>query len=420
MKPLNPEQSAAIDAMITFLDGPEESFFLLKGSAGTGKTYCIQELINRIRGRLVFTAPTNKATKVLRATLTSDAYKPDCRTIYSLLGLRLEANGEVKELASPEDPIDLTQFRAVIVDEASMVNDILTTFIKQTAETFGVKFIFLGDPAQLPPVGEQRSNVWRIKNTAILTKVERHDNQILELATRLRGVVDHPAPSIKLTSNNADGEGVWQCGREEFFQRILSAADVGDFTLPTTAKVIAWRNVTVDAYNKAVRAQLFDNAAEVKWLPEDRVILMAPAKNLEGDTVGRTDDEGRITHVVEEFHPLYPEFKVWRLSATTDDNNVITLRALHDDYLLAHNRRAEELALAAKTNRRLWGKFWEFKEAFHQVRHSYAITAHRAQGSTYDRVYVDWRDILLNHNRGEAFRCLYVACTRPRKELYLG
>ena len=63
--------------------------------------------------------------------------------------------------------------------------------------------------------------------------------------------------------------------------------------------------------------------------------------------------------------------------------------------------------------------FWEFKEAFHKLRHAYAITAHRSQGSTYDTAFVDWRDILLNRNRGEAFRCLYVACTRPKRRLFL-
>jgi ATP-dependent exoDNAse (exonuclease V) alpha subunit len=67
----------------------------------------------------------------------------------------------------------------------------------------------------------------------------------------------------------------------------------------------------------------------------------------------------------------------------------------------------------------LWKKFWAFKESFHSARHAYAITAHRAQGSTYQIAFVDYRDILLNRNRQEAARCLYVATSRPKKELYL-
>jgi len=53
------------------------------------------------------------------------------------------------------------------------------------------------------------------------------------------------------------------------------------------------------------------------------------------------------------------------------------------------------------------------------VKYAYAITAHRAQGSTYDTVYVDYQDILMNRERYEAFQCLYVASSRPRKTLYL-
>lgn len=415
------EQGTAIEAIKDFLADPEKQFFLLSGYAGTGKTYCIQHLVGLVRGRLIFTAPTNKATKVLRDTLTTDQYKPETRTIYSLLGLRLEANGEVKELTVPEDPLDLTQYRAVIVDEASMINANLFRFIKQTADAQHVKFIFMGDPAQLPPVGELRSPIWNHCHAASeLRTVMRYDNQILALATALRGQVDHPAPKFVRKTDNAEGEGVWVCGEGEFEQRILDAAGQGRFSQANNAKAIAWRNVTVDAFNRRIRQRIFDNASATMWLPDDRIILLEPAKDLNDETVATTDDEGRITRVEEEWHPTWREFKVWRVSVTTDDNRVIVLGVLHEDFRQLHDVKAEELAAAARMNRRKWQSFWEFKEAFHKIRHSYAITAHRAQGSTYEAAFVDWKDILSNRNRSEAFRCLYVACTRPKKELYLG
>lgn len=414
------EQGQAIETMVTFLRDPEAQFFLLAGYAGTGKTFCIQNLVDLARGRLIFTAPTNKATKVLRDTLTTDQYKPECRTIYSLLGLRLEANGEVKELAVPEDPVDLTKYRAVIVDEGSMVNSKLFAFIQQVANDQKVKFIFMGDPAQLPPVGEHRSPIWEhCHKVAELTRVMRHDNQILTLATAIRKVVDHPAPRLNIQSDNADGQGVWRLGEGEFEARIMQATDAGRFSRANDAKAIAWRNATVDALNRRIRQRIFDNAASQPWLPDDRVLVTEPAKDHEGDTVATTDDEGTITRVEVGWHPEWRGFKIWRVSITTDDNRPIVLRVLHEDCFAEHARRAEELAQAARLDRRKWGTFWDFKEAFHKLRHAYAITAHRAQGSTYEAAFVDWRDILLNRNRSEAFRCLYVACTRPKRELIL-
>ena len=420
---LNPEQSAAIIAIQAFLspEASDQRFFLLSGFAGTGKTYCIRHLIDKIKGRLIFTAPTNKATKVPRDTLTTAEYKPETRTIYSLLGLRLEANGEVKELTIPEDPLDLSEYRAVVVDEASMVNAKLFSFIARTAKEQKVKFIFMGDSAQLPPVGETRSPVWdRHDAAATLTKVMRYDNQILALATAIRGQVDHPAPQFRRVSDNANGEGVWNCQEGDFERRLLDAAGQGRFSKPNCAKAIAWRNVTVDNLNRRIRQRIFDNAASSPWLPDDRIILLEPAKDPQGEPIGSTDDEGTVTRVESEWHPVWGEFKVWRLSVTTDDNRVIVLRTLDEEFRRAFDTRVEELAQAARSDRRRWGAFWKFKEDFHKVRHSYAITAHRAQGSTYEAAFVDWRDILSNRNRAEAFRCLYVACTRPKFELYLG
>lgn len=415
------EQGTAIEAMLDFLADHDKQFFLLSGYAGTGKTFCIQCLIPRVRGRLIFTAPTNKATKVLHDTLATDTYAPECRTIYSLLGLRLEANGEVKKLTEPEDPLDLTKYKAVIVDEASMVNSNLFRFIKLTAESQHVKFIFLGDSAQLPPVGELRSPIWGNAHAgAELQAVMRHDNQILALATAIRKVVDHPAPRIKLVSDNDLGVGVWRLEEGEFEHRILEAAACGRFSQPNMAKAIAWRNVTVDALNRRIRQRIFDNATSTPWLVDDRVLVMEPAKDLSGETAATTDDEGRVTRVELEGHPEWREFKIWRINVTLDSNKPVILRVLHKDCAAAYTAKVEELAQAARLDGRKWKMYWNFREAFHKLRHSYAITAHRAQGSTYEAAFVNWKDILLNRNRGEAYRCLYVACTRPKKELYLG
>lgn len=95
-------------------------------------------------------------------------------------------------------------------------------------------------------------------------------------------------------------------------------------------------------------------------------------------------------------------------------------RVLHPEFEGPYKRRCEQYAEAAKLDKRKWRFFWDFKESFHSLRHAYAITAHRAQGSTYDTALVDMRDILLNQTRREAFQCLYVACTRPKKRLFVG
>ena len=416
---LNEGQALALSAITQWLADPTfQPFFVLRGSAGTGKTYCVRELVNQSRGRFIFTAPTNKATKVLRESVTTKDYQPECRTIYSLLGLRIEANGEVKELTVPEDPVDLSQYRAIVVDEGSMINKQLCDYIKQVAEQYKIRFLFLGDPAQLPPVGEDSSPIWQFANGAHLTKVMRHDNAILELATRLRDQVDRFSPSIKLEANNDGEQGIWQSKGSEFAKGILEDADSGNFELPYGSKVIAWRNVEVDKFNQMIRNRIFQNPTS-PWLSGDRVLFTAPAKDLDDEPMASTDDEGIVTRVEEEYHAQYGEFKIHRISITLDDNRTVVARVLHPDSAADYARKIEELSIIARGNSRKWKDFWLFKEAFHTLKYAYAITAHRAQGSTYETAYVYWQDILLNRNRQEAFRCLYVAVTRPKVALIL-
>lgn len=424
---LNEDQEQAVQAIVRFIDEVsqgylEDGFFLLVGPAGTGKTFCMRNLPHRIKGRLLYTAPTNKATKVLRDTLTDDNYKPECCTIYSALGLRLEANGEIKELSCPEDPVDLSKFLAVVVDEASMVNAQLMRHIQHSWEEHGVPFVFMGDPYQLPPVKEAASASMEIQNRAALSKVMRHDNAILELATRIRSKVTMPFGNLSLeASYDPKLGGVKKVSAAAFNTMIWEAAEAGDFSKSNHAKVVAWRNATVDRYNAHIRKAIFANETEglKLWYPTDRIIMLAPAKNTDGDSIASTDDEGVVMRVAVKPHPLYPEFQCFALGVTFDDNRTETVWALHPVSFPQFTERTERLASEARINGRKWKDFWAFKDAFHQVRHGYAITAHRAQGSTYQNVYVDYKDILCNQNRSEAMRCLYVAVTRAKHTLIL-
>jgi len=426
--PLNADQEAALVAAIAWINDPEGSpFHIIKGYAGTGKTFTVKSFVDRVRGRFVFCAPTNKATKVLRESFSGTGYKPDCRTIYSLLGLRLEANGEIKELTVKqhqpgEEPLDLSQFKCVIVDEASMLPlMLLRDHITKAANESGARFLFMGDPAQLPPVKEPRSPVWGLSDhgipTSELTKVMRHDNQILTLVTTIRGKVDLPLPQIRLASDNDGEEGVWYKSKIDWLKRIREVAETGQFH-SGVAKAVAWRNVTVDQLNALVRSTYFPGAQH-PWVDGDRVIFTAPAKDLDDEPMASTDDEGRVTRVTESYHPYYSDIRTYDVDIELDTGSLVTARVLHPASRLEFERQVADKAAAAKVSKRLWKDFWAMKEAFHSLRHAYAITAHRSQGSTYEICFVDAGDILLNQNRQEAFRCLYVACSRPKKQLWL-
>ena len=422
---LNSGQQAALDALLAFLDPKqtEQDEFVLSGFAGTGKTYTMQALIAQIKGRLIFTAPTNKATKVLRETLTSEDYKPDCRTIHSLLGLRMEANNEIKVLAAPEDPVDLDQYLAVVLDEAGMVGNDLKGYIDRCRAEAKIKFIYMGDPKQLNPVKEELSPIWKLPIGAELTEVMRNAGPILALATAVRQQVGLLVPRLRLPDfiddTQPDLGTVEMLTGGSFETAIACDAEFGRFSSPTGVKVISWRNAIVDRYNKLIRQRIFDDPNE-PWLPTDRVVATSPGKHLDtGDPLIYTDAEGEVIKAVECEHPLFEDMPAWSVTVRLDEGKMVGLHTLHAAGLAEFNSRKQDLLQRAKVEKRRWREYWEFVEAWHSIRHAYAITAHRSQGSTYDRVYVDWRDILTNQNRTEAYRCLYVAVSRPKKALIL-
>jgi ATP-dependent exoDNAse (exonuclease V) alpha subunit len=415
----NPEQQVAIQAMTEHLRTKDsDPYFRFDGPAGCGKTWSSAFVWNDFKRKAVITAPTNKAVRVIRDALSDQGLKMECRTIFSLLGLQMQANGEIKELAKPEDPIDLADVYAIQVDERSMVGSQLWHYIEDASKRFPhIRWIFSGDQFQLPPVGEVDSPTTKIAKAATLVKVMRQDNQILTLSVHLRDMVQKPFGPLKLNSDNDGAQGVWKVPDLESI-----IADRADGFMKGENKAIAWRNAVVDRLNTLVRQQLFSQPEVYPWQKDDRVTLLEPAKDLDDQIVGITDEEGAVERADLTEHPVHKEFQVWRIVMRTDSNKAITLFALHNDpkNLLAFKNRVARLAAEAKVEKRKWKDYWMFKESFHAVRHGYAITSHRAQGSTYQRAFVSWRDILANPNRAEAMRCLYVACTRPKKELYLG
>lgn len=413
----NPEQVTAINDITAFLSAPyvADPFYVLEGAAGTGKTFCLKEIASLYKmsqGRLAYTAPTNKAAKVIR-NLTGVA-----STIYSLLGLRIQANGEVKELSSNVgEHVDLTNFDGVAIDEGGMVSVKLLSIIRQEAMRHNLRFLFLGDRYQLPPVGEKESQIWKFPQKSILTKVERHDNQILNLVTKIRDAMDQPIMNITINSANDGNEGVWKIAKDAFKARIYSDAEAGFFADTNKTKVIAWRNVRTAEYNNIIRRAIFGAAANIYEIGE-RVIAASPCI-VAKDVALATDDEAIVESIHLGRHPLNPEFQSIELKCRTEDNRLIRLTVIHPASQIAYENACQSLAHVAKSEPRKWKSYWGMKELFHDVKYAYAITAHRAQGSTYENAYVDYQDILMNRERREAFQCLYVATSRATKKLIL-
>lgn len=410
---LTAKQELALRMLTKWVE-TKTAYYVLKGYAGTGKTFMLQHFAKALPSDgIIFSSPTNKATKVLRRVLKG--YK--CKTIYSVLGLKMVQREDELVLTPSDEKVDLSGVDVIVVDEASMLNSELLTHIEQARRSWGVKFLFVGDPAQLPPVGEDRSPVWSLEcQSTMLTEVVRHDNQILTLATHVR---KHIEDGTRLEPIYLD-EGkrcAWQLTHRGFVERIRKHARRGF----VDTKAVAWRNKTVDHLNEIIREEMFsaEQRAFGRWIDGDRIVITEPVEEY-GKIVATVDEEGivrgsAISADVVSGHQCY------HLQVEMEDGRTLHLRAIHEDAEDDYQRELGRLATEARQpgNGKLWRRFWGLKYRFHSIRHSFAITAHRAQGSTFTNVFADASDILKNPDRETAYRCLYVAVSRPSEKLFV-
>lgn len=420
---LNEGQLAAKLAIESVLRQKKYSTLTIGGPAGTGKTFLLDSILQDNPGKYALTAPTNKATRVIaRRVANNSGRKPIVRTIYSLLGLQLSAEGEVKELAVPEDPIDLSSLKGIFVDEGSMVNGEVFQYIIDAARDSDVPLIFLGDPYQLPPVKETSSRVWTdVSESYYLTQPVRFGGAILDYATALRSEADKFSPQVPAPHKfDKEGKVLRKISSMDFARELYGNLDLFFAQDEDAAKVICWRNITVDGYNRIIRQHKFGRT-EFPFIEGDRIIFTEPYKHPETDRIiATTDYEGKVIAVNEDVNPMFPEFQALRITIESGDDPIFNVWTVHPTSERQYTRTLTLLVNEARGGaKHKWKDFWKLKEAFAAVRHAYAITAHRSQGSTYSKAFVNATDILQNRNRNESIRCLYVACTRPKHELIL-
>lgn len=408
-------QKAAFNKISRFLESPSERFFRLSGYAGTGKTFliaCTNEQFPRLAQ--LNTSPTNKATKVLSKKLAGSS----CKTIYSALGIKMVADEDRLVLEFPRKPQDLNAWDVVWIDEGSMLNGQMVDYVTEVSNYFPhLKWIFSADRAQLNPIGEKESPIWNMDIPSVeLTDVVRYDNQILALATHIRNqIIDYPDYELNVRGNHANKEGVWRVSQKGFRHYLERAAKAGYFNEVDHTKAIAWRNITVNDLNTLIRFYVFGrHAYKEPWIVGDRVMIASPVINNDGGTIkAHIDDEGSITSVKITHNTFYKDLKCYNIVIQMDDDKPLEVSLIHESSAAALSSKLNELAAEAKKDRTKWKNFWALKNTFHHIRHSYGLTSHRAQGSTFKYVLVDMGDIFKNLDELEALRSFYVSCTRP-------
>ena len=462
------DQKSAYKDLLEFIDSPfnpKDYKRALIGAAGTGKTFLVKALIldSSLSHSLIgLSAPTHKACRVLGESIRIQGIKVS--TIQSDLGLRLNFDIEKFDPNNPPfDPkgkIKIGNYKLYIVDEASMINRGLCSFLEKTCVSNKCKIIYIGDASQLAPVGEKYSAAFRGVKASTLKEIVRQgdNNPISYLLELLRWDIEHKSyeflkyiQRVPCRFNDDYTKGYQVCSPKNFNEVVYNNFNDEELTRNVDyAKVIAYTNNAVSAWNKFIRSNIIADSSISVITKNDLIISYTTIVNAFNECIIKNSEEYIIRDIVNYVDAKY-QLKGFMIKFQAIHGGDITSPLFvldHSDPFTINKyvKISNDLIQAAKSARattkaQRWRDYFAFKETYllltniigsdgkiifsRDLDYGFSLTSHKSQGSTFDTSLVDVNDMIYNKmgqpytDAEEVNRRLYVACSRAKNKLYL-
>jgi hypothetical protein len=475
---LTPGQTLLVDQLAEFLSDRTKKVFLVKGYAGTGKTFItkgLTEYFRFIKRSYILAAPTGKAAKVI-ANKTQSAAHTIHKTIYSFKDLReyrdeglegTEAYKVYAKLAVNENSSDTVY----VVDEASMISDVyqegeffrcgsgymlrdLLKYINLDHNDHFKKLILIGDDAQLPPVGMGFSPALDSKYLVREHNLQSEEYELTEVVRQKAGsgVMENSIKLRKSLTKGVFNELEFEMGYDDLthiepIDLMPAYLSASHGKISAEVVVIAYSNADVLEFNKRIRQHFFPGVEEVT---KGDKLMVTSNNSAHGFLISNGDFAQ-----VRDIHPER-ESRVVKLKRQKSSGEIEVIPVpihFRDATIIVRNLEGEPVQLAVKIlenllysenaglssdeNKALYVDFamrlphlkpntLEFKETLVadpyfnalKVKFGYAITCHKAQGSEWNHVFIKCRTHMSQLSK-DYFRWLYTAITRTSKQLYL-
>lgn len=479
---LNSEQQSALVSLQNFLHDDDSDVFILRGSAGTGKTTLIAKFtqyLNEVKCSYTLLAPTGRASRILGAKVAQITdIQSESSTIHRMIYQLDTITTNDDEIQSENDPAlrfyyplktDESMVNLFIIDESSMIGDkenkgdfiqfgsskLLKDVLEfcriarlQRKNDHTTKIIFVGDVAQLPPIGENFSpalseeyllNEYSVKATTFdLTKVMRQSSEstVLMQATNIRNAItNNKFNAFEIEVNNKD---IYSLNPAQALNWITD-----NITNIKPSVAVVYSNETALRYNRSIREKLYGSAdtqiqigdlllvnknSTLHQLSNGdlvKVIEVNPMAEQRSIQLKTKDEKGLVKQ--NDVNLIFREITVaYRLMNGDIQTNCLILenllnlpnrelspleiRALYVDFLIRNPQ--------AKTNKELKKELLKKDPYFNalQVKYGYAITCHKAQGGEWKNVLVDFSGIKGLQNK-QFFQWAYTAITRTSQNL---
>lgn len=434
---------------IFLTDTANETIFVLKGYAGTGKTTVISTIVNNlteIDKKYVLLAPTGRAAKVIANYSSKPAF-----TIHKKIYFPKKSSGGGVSFTIQQNKHKNTIF---IVDEASMISDsnsdsklyengsLLDDLISYVYSGTNCKMILLGDTAQLPPVNLDISPALDIHTLSVHYNKEIEHIELDEVMRQEEnsGILFNATELRELLKDSFITEFRFDVKKFKDIVRLTDGYDIQDainsaysnYSIEDTAFIVR-SNKRANQYNEQIRTKILFKESELSTGD----FLMVVKNNYfwlkDSDEAGFIAN-GDIIEILEIFsiQELYG-FKFAKVKIRMVDypnqkpfETVLLLDTIKSESpsltFEESNRLYEEVMKDYEDETTKYKRFQKVKanEYFNglQVKFSYAITCHKSQGGQWDTVFIE-QPYLPNGIDRDYIRWLYTAMTRAKNKLYL-
>ena len=413
-KTLNAGQQAAADGIFDFLLGPDKELNI-SGPGGVGKTHLMGYVTDHIMPMyhktcdlvgtkpiytdVQMTATTNKAADVLGKSTGRPT-----STIYSLMNLKVDNNfstGQSKVTKTKSWTVHRNKI--IFVDEGSMIDTPLRNYILEG--TNHCKIIYVSDHCQLAPIMESLSPIYRngIETLHLTEQMRTNDPDLQALYTQLRGQVETTtfAP-IKVVPGVIDWITDENQMQYEVEQHFINSQN--------SCRLLAYTNDRVNLYNSFIR--------DYRQLPSEPV---------EGDVLicnsaVQLTPMGIPTETELLIEKIHARYKITLSHDVEMEVFSADCRSQYGTYMgieIPVDRDHFAALMKWYAGNKNWERYFFLKNSFPELRPADASTTHKAQGSTFDTVFIDMGDLSTCRNPDQAARLLYVAASRARKRVIM-
>lgn len=442
-----PSQKVLFEKMQTWLEQEAESHpvFILKGYAGTGKTSFLTTLIKllpRLQLSAQWMAPTGRASKVMSGYTRKKAF-----TIHKrIFRFELDSLG-YPVMKRQKNNATKTIF---VVDEASMVGNqlefgnkgILEELMAFVFEGRQNRLLFIGDTAQLPPVGTQLSPALNAEEIKIRFGIQALEHELDDVVRQeLHSGLLQNATQLREIIRGRQSDFYFQTqGFQDIFR--MKAAKVQEglqfaydkYGMENTL-VITRTNKQALHYNRMIRHHILGREEEIEqgdWLmivKNNYSVLETDSKAgflANGDLatvkrVGRYLETGGLRLVKLELQ-LADDDEAEEIDclATADLLYAETPQMPEDKLRPFQEAILQEWEEEEPNLKKRWARLKSDPRANPlQIKFGYALTCHKAQGGQWDAIFVDHGWLKPGELDQEFFRWLYTAITRAKKQVFL-